>query len=105
MQNPEGIYKHAIFNPIVTKHNYFIYQHEFRIFSYFWALSDNRDLRIPNVKYIGETWKKFPVGDLEEIAKLYETEDLFSGVNVELKVDWDFCRKDRFQTKLPKLNH
>ena len=103
MKNPEGIYSQAIFNPIVTKDKYFKYQQEFRIFSHAWSLSNNTDFMLPNVKYVSEKWKKFPVGDLEDIAKLYDTKDLFSGVNVELKIDWDFCRKDKFQTKLPKL--
>lgn len=105
MKNPEGIYKPAIFNPIVTKDKYFKYQQEFRIFSHAWALSDNVDFKMPNVRYINEISRKFPIGDLEEITKLYKTEDLFSGINVELKVDWDFCRKDRFQTKLPELKY
>lgn len=105
MKKPEGVYRHALFNPIVTKDKYFKYQQEFRIFSRNWALSGNADFKIPNVKYICETSRKFPVGNLEGMTKLYETKDLFSGVNVELKVDWDFCRKDKFQTKLPKLNY
>jgi hypothetical protein len=103
MKKPEGIDRFAIFNPIATKDNYFEYQKEFRIFSRFWALGSNSDFQIPNVKYINEKNRKFPVGEMADICKQFKTSELFSGVNVELKVDWDFCRKDRFKTKLPKL--
>ncbi len=105
MKNPEGIFSQAIFNPITTKNRHFKHQQEFRIFSHAWSLSNTKDFMLPNVKYISETWKKFPVGDLADISKLYETKDLFSGVNVDLEIDWDFCRKDKFQTKLPKLKY
>jgi hypothetical protein len=67
------------------------------------GLSSDANFKIPNVKYISERDKKFPIGDLKDIAQQFETQELFSGVNVELKVDWDFCRKDKFKTKLPKL--
>jgi hypothetical protein len=103
MKNPEGIDKYAIFNPIATKDNSFNHQKEFRIFSHLWALASNADFQIPNVKYISERSKKFPIGDLSGICKQFKTDELFSGINVELKIDWDFCRKDRFETQLPKL--
>jgi len=103
MKNPEGIDRYSIFNPIATKDKSFKHQHEFRIFSHFWALASDTDFKMPNVKYISERYKKFPIGDLKDITQKFETKELFSGVNVELKIDWEFCLKDKFKSKFPKL--
>ncbi len=105
MINPPGLYKQAIFNPIATKHLLFKHQQEFRVFSHAWALSSKEDFKLPNVQYINEDKKKFPIGDLNDITQQFRTDDLFNGVVVDLKIDWDFCRKDRLQTKLPKLRN
>ena len=96
MKNPKGIYENAIFNPIVTKDIVFGYQHEFRIYN-------GLEYKLKDVKYIDENARKFPIGDLRNIAQAYPVDDLFSGVEIELNVDWVFCRKHRFQSKLPKL--
>jgi hypothetical protein len=103
IKHPKGIYQYAVFNPIVTKDRYFEYQQEFRIFSHAWALSSNSEFQIPNVTYLDEIAKKFAIGNLKDIAHQYKTDDLFTGVDIELNVDWNFCRIDRFQTKLPKM--
>ena len=105
MRNPKGVDRYAIFNPIATKDKYFSYQQEFRIFSNIWALGSDSDFMIPHVKYINTLAKKFPMTDMKDIVQQFETDELFSGVNIEFNVDWDFCRKDKFQTKLPKLPH
>ena len=102
IRNPEGVNKLPIFNPIATKDKYFMYQQEFRIYSRSWALSSNTDFKIPNVKYVDESARKFSIGDLRDIAQEYPINDLFSGIEVKLKIDWDYCLKYRFQTKLPK---
>lgn len=102
MKNPTGKDKPAIFTPIVTKDKYFTYQREFRIFSHNWALSTNTDYRNPNINYVDTAWKKFSVGSLKDITQLHPIDDLFSGIRVELTIDWDFSHRDRFQTRLPK---
>jgi hypothetical protein len=103
MQEPKGIDEYSIFNPIAVKSKYFKYQKEFRLYSNKWALADVMDSQIPGVTYIEENSKKFSIGDLSSFCKLYSTENLFSGVELDVNIDWDFCKRENFQITLPKV--
>ena len=97
MKDLQGVYRDAIFNPLATKHQYFSYQKEFRIYSDFWFLGGNLDPKVPYFYYAEEDHKKFPVGDLREIAQVHPIEDLFTGIDVDLNIDWSYTLKEHFQ--------
>lgn len=101
--NLTGVDKYAVFNPIATKDKYFDYQCELRIHSEKIALSQNIDY-VPEYKeLIDKEAMKFSIGDLGGIAKVYDTVELFDGINVNLVFDWKNCRKKQFLIKVPEL--
>ncbi|KLU60278.1 hypothetical protein CEB3_c31290 [Peptococcaceae bacterium CEB3] len=79
--NPRGEDERAIFNPIVKKDLRFRYQKEFRIYSH------HVDL---------EGAKTFYIGDLRNFTEICETEELYVGKDVDLKVDWNHCDINNF---------
>ena len=87
----QGVDELAIYNPIATKDKNFSYQQEFRIYVHRFVDNDN----FCPIRYT--------IGDLHDIGIQFPTSDLYRGVDVELNIDWDYCRKSRFQVKVPKL--
>jgi hypothetical protein len=100
--NLTGIDKLAIFNPIATKDKcHFEHQHELRIHSEKIALSKDIDY-VPEYKeVINEDHIKIPIGDLRDIAKVHDTDELFNGIDVNLVFDWENCSTKGFLAKIP----
>jgi len=85
----------AVYKPIIKKDKYlFGYQQEFRIYNHSIALTIDKNFNVPGIQKINATAKKFFIGDLHDIAIEYNnTDQLFDGVSVNLKVDWNYCHK------------
>ncbi|WP_407311878.1 hypothetical protein [Desulfosporosinus sp. SB140] len=79
--NPTGEDENAIFNTIVKKDLYFKYRNEFRLYSHYINLNEA---------------ERFYVGNLHDITEVFETNELFFGKEIVLKVDWNYCATINF---------
>lgn len=91
----------TIYNPIIKKdfRNYG-HQQEFRFYNPKIAITRRTDFDIPGITKIpgieinGNLAEKFSTEDMSDIASKVPTEQVFQGVSIDLKIDWDYSHKN-----------
>lgn len=90
----------TIYNPIIKKDNQkYGHQQEFRFYNHKIAITRRTDFDIPGITKIPgfeinrTLAEKFSTETMGDIAIKVPTDQVFKGVPIELKIDWDYCHK------------
>jgi hypothetical protein len=90
----------TIYNPIIRKDfRKYGHQQEFRFYNHKIAITRRTDFdnpgitKIPGIEINGNLAEIFPTEDMSNIASKVPTEQVFQGVSIDLKIDWDYCHK------------
>jgi hypothetical protein len=88
----------SVRNPIISKDSQkFGHQQEFRLYNHNIAITRKTDFDIPGITKIpgieinGLFAERFPTEDMGDIAIKVPITEIFNGIQVDLKIDWNFC--------------
>lgn len=95
-----NLFGKTLFMPIIKKdYQKFNHQQEFRLYNHKIAITRQADFDIPGITKIpgiainGTLAERFPTEDMSDITIKVPTDQVFKGVPVDLKIDWDYCHK------------
>lgn len=98
----------TVFNPIVKKSKTYKHQKEFRVFSNTIVISSNySDIEkdeFNSIKYVDSDHYDGFIDDISSItSEVLFTDELINGINLQLNIDWNFCRKTNLDLTTKKM--
>jgi hypothetical protein len=92
----------TIYNPIIKKDfRKYGHQQEFRFYNHKVAITRRPDFDIPGITKIPgieinrTLAEKFSTETMGDIAIKVPTDQVFKGIPIDLKIDWNYCHRNR----------
>lgn len=99
-----NLFGKTLFLPILKKdYRKFKHQQEFRLYNHKIAITRQSDFnfpgvtKIPGIEINGTLAERFPTEDMSDIIINVPTDQVFKGVLVDLKIDWNYCHKNKLK--------